>query len=60
MAHIGVVQVESTTLQERRWDAGATKRCYDDEQLLMGVGRRRMEYRNIQKRLKQVGQEGIE
>ena len=33
---VGDVQVDSAPRQERIWGAGATKRCYDDKQMLMG------------------------
>ena len=35
---VGDIQVDGTSLWERRWVAGATARCYDNKRLLMGGG----------------------
>ena len=58
---VGNVQVDGVPRQERRWGVRVLERCYGDERLLMGraVGWRR-ESRKIQKRLRHVGQEGLE
>ena len=59
---VGVVnvQVDDIKYWEKRWGAGVTDICYDNEWILMGgkVGWRRQS-RHIQKRLRQVQREGI-
>ena len=63
MTGVGEFQVSGVPLQERRWGAGATEKCYNNERLLMGgSGRsrsleRKQKYR---KRLNHVGQKRLE
>ena len=39
MAGVGDIQVDGVSRQERRWGEGATERCYDDKQILVGGGK---------------------
>ena len=43
MVGVGDVQVDRVPHWERRWVADVTKRCYVEEQLLMGGGSREEE-----------------
>ena len=56
VAGMGDVQVDGEPRQERRWVAGMTEKCCDNERLLMGEGVVwTREPRNTQKRQRQVG-----